>query len=205
MYDRPTFPTTCLSPDQPGFGQIISGDTRRRRARRVPPPPQTTTSNNWTVISPSAPAPRAPNKSRVYHATTAVHRPRPSSQDHAMPRPPPSPPASRMNASSPVEDHNLRYTPYQASYSRARFFPSTVYGPHHYVDSGTKREASESISFTIPPLQQRPSHASITLPSVSDMVGFSDSTAARETATSVLERLKSDQSDAPRLSHLNHP
>ena len=46
---RPTFPSTCLSPDQPGYGQILGGQQGKRRGRRaaVPlplsatlPPPQ---------------------------------------------------------------------------------------------------------------------------------------------------------------------
>ncbi|KAF7375641.1 Transcriptional repressor XBP1 [Mycena sanguinolenta] len=34
----PTFPSTCLSPDQPGYGQVVAS-SGRRRARRHPPPP----------------------------------------------------------------------------------------------------------------------------------------------------------------------
>ena len=33
-YDRPNFPSTCLSPDQPGFGQVIPSGQVRRRARK---------------------------------------------------------------------------------------------------------------------------------------------------------------------------
>lgn len=31
---RPTFPSTCLSPEQPGYGQVVNSPTGRRRARR---------------------------------------------------------------------------------------------------------------------------------------------------------------------------
>ncbi|KAJ6489020.1 hypothetical protein C8R45DRAFT_250536 [Mycena sanguinolenta] len=34
----PTFPSTCLSPDQPGYGQVVAS-SGRRRARRHPQPP----------------------------------------------------------------------------------------------------------------------------------------------------------------------
>lgn len=53
---RPTFPSTCLSPDQPGYGQVIpSGQTRRRSRKtaqnpmmQVPPAPP-----SWTVVTPA--------------------------------------------------------------------------------------------------------------------------------------------------------
>ncbi|KAJ7503248.1 hypothetical protein B0H11DRAFT_577527 [Mycena galericulata] len=34
----PTFPSTCLSPDQPGYGQVVASASGRRRARRNPQP-----------------------------------------------------------------------------------------------------------------------------------------------------------------------
>ncbi|KAF9456447.1 hypothetical protein BDZ94DRAFT_1326981 [Collybia nuda] len=55
----PTFPSTCLSPDQPGYGQVVASGPSRRRARR------NTHANsalmhhaprdahaNWTVVTP---------------------------------------------------------------------------------------------------------------------------------------------------------
>jgi len=52
---RPNFPSTCLSPDQPGFGQVIPNGQIRRRSRKsaqnpvmqIPPAPS---NNNWTVM-----------------------------------------------------------------------------------------------------------------------------------------------------------
>jgi hypothetical protein len=35
---RPTFPDTCLSPGQPGFGQVLPSIATRRRRRTQPPP-----------------------------------------------------------------------------------------------------------------------------------------------------------------------
>ncbi|TCD61343.1 hypothetical protein EIP91_008570 [Steccherinum ochraceum] len=51
----PNFPGTCLSPDQPGFGQIVKPGTGKRRARRnVPAGNSSDTSKlDWTVISPA--------------------------------------------------------------------------------------------------------------------------------------------------------
>ncbi|PSS34026.1 hypothetical protein PHLCEN_2v1930 [Hermanssonia centrifuga] len=55
----PTFPSTCLSPDQPGYGQVVKPGTGKRRQRRTQ---QTGISSepapDWTVISP-APHPSA--------------------------------------------------------------------------------------------------------------------------------------------------
>lgn len=38
LFIRPTFPSTCLSPDQPGYGQVVAS-SGRRRARRNPQGP----------------------------------------------------------------------------------------------------------------------------------------------------------------------
>lgn len=46
-YDRPNFPSTCLSPEQPGFGQVIPSGQVRRRARK-------STQNSIMHISPSS-------------------------------------------------------------------------------------------------------------------------------------------------------
>lgn len=57
---RPTFPSTCLSPDQPGYGQVVASGPNRRRMRRsaqatpaVPSAPRET-HVNWTVVTPSS-------------------------------------------------------------------------------------------------------------------------------------------------------
>ena len=61
--NRPNFPSTCLSPDQPGFGQVIPSGQVRRRSRKsaqnsimqVSPSP-----NSWTVVTTNS-APVAEN------------------------------------------------------------------------------------------------------------------------------------------------
>lgn len=50
----PTFPETCLPPDNPGFGQISKPGTGKRRARRNPPPEMplnlsSTSGADWSV------------------------------------------------------------------------------------------------------------------------------------------------------------
>jgi len=71
---RPTFPSTCLSPDQPGYGQVVPSGQGRRRARRstqssvgsgpvVPRPSAGAT--NWTVVTPSSSS--TPNTQHQQH------------------------------------------------------------------------------------------------------------------------------------------
>ncbi|KAF8149086.1 hypothetical protein B0H34DRAFT_734814 [Crassisporium funariophilum] len=52
----PTFPSTCLSPDQPGYGQVVPSNQNRRRARRatqssIMQMPRVPT--GWTVVTPN--------------------------------------------------------------------------------------------------------------------------------------------------------
>lgn len=186
---RPTFPTTCLSPEQPGFGQILSGDTRRRRARRVPIPPQATTSNNWTVISASIPDRQLQHHAAGPEQKSTVRSRRPS--DHDVPI---SLRSSVLSRTSQAQDRSVRYTPYQPSYAGSRVFS---HSPHRHNESAAKPDDFEGSRVQIAPIQPRSSRVSISLPSVSDMMGFS-TTSTRETATSILERLKSDEADGPR-------
>ncbi|KAA1467271.1 hypothetical protein DENSPDRAFT_233993 [Dentipellis sp. KUC8613] len=56
----PTFPSTCLSPDQPGYGQVVNNGNGRRRARRnttaqtpalMPGEASSITQGSWTIMS----------------------------------------------------------------------------------------------------------------------------------------------------------
>src|ERR1700721_878100 len=54
---RPTFPSTCLSPDQPGYGQVVANGGTRRRMRRnntAAPSKSSLAQANWTVVTPSS-------------------------------------------------------------------------------------------------------------------------------------------------------
>ncbi|KAJ3711306.1 hypothetical protein EV361DRAFT_886721 [Lentinula raphanica] len=50
----PTFPSTCLSPTQPGYGQVVASAPGRRRAPRKSSLPNvsTTTNSAWSVVTP---------------------------------------------------------------------------------------------------------------------------------------------------------
>ncbi|KAJ4464925.1 hypothetical protein J3R30DRAFT_3625325 [Lentinula aciculospora] len=50
----PNFPSTCLSPTQPGYGQVVASAPGRRRAPRKSSLPNvsTTTNSAWSVVTP---------------------------------------------------------------------------------------------------------------------------------------------------------
>ncbi|KAF9477735.1 hypothetical protein BDN70DRAFT_880845 [Pholiota conissans] len=52
----PTFPSTCLAPDQPGYGQVVPNGQGRRRARRTTQPTimqMPRAGAGWTVVTPN--------------------------------------------------------------------------------------------------------------------------------------------------------
>ncbi|KAF8177125.1 hypothetical protein K438DRAFT_64027 [Mycena galopus ATCC 62051] len=108
----PTFPSTCLSPDQAGYGQVVAS-TGRRRARRNPPPPP---------LMPMIPA-HSTHDDRPLQQVT-LHQP-----SHFAPTPPLSNHAdypSNIYSMNPQAQHSSmerfgparqqhRYTPYPAT------------------------------------------------------------------------------------------
>ncbi|GBE90056.1 hypothetical protein SCP_1800780 [Sparassis crispa] len=144
----PTFPSTCLSPDQPGYGQIVKPGSGKRRSRRttqndIPPDSR----HEWTVISPTLAAsastssastrPQAVNSalsgrelshSHQYQAGSPVMLHVPYAQG-AYHTPPPmnglhSPYAQAHRHSPPLDIRtNIRYSPYPSSLSS----PPAVY------------------------------------------------------------------------------
>jgi hypothetical protein len=128
----PTFPSTCLSPDQPGYGQVVSNGTGRRRARRNTQPVAPIASaasrehrTSWTVVtgapaaSPSAthyqpgplystphmyPPPDPHSYSRAHPPTTWRHSLAHSPSMSSLQ-------TSRANSSSPTYNRS-RYSPY---------------------------------------------------------------------------------------------
>lgn len=134
----PTFPSTCLSPDQPGYGQIVNNHGRRRSRRPAtapapsPAPPlilQDPRDNpihpSWGPGSSSAPA-RATVLDSSHDAQQATlhqyhHRGSISQYDRSPPRS-----AVDLVAPSPLRDRgappsaSLRYSPYlsQSAYAQ---------------------------------------------------------------------------------------
>ncbi|KAG1735348.1 uncharacterized protein EDB91DRAFT_1145035 [Suillus paluster] len=142
----PTFPSTCLSPDQPGYGQVVSNGSGRRRSRR-----------NNQVVAPAPPVPRDSQTSwSIPAAGPSAH---PSSSAHYLPPGQPaslpsmmyrepssyahpqrtSPPLHISSSASPImreRSVRSRYSPYPAS----SFLPSRK----------TSVATSDSVSLDIP-------------------------------------------------------
>lgn len=133
----PTFPSTCLSPDQPGYGQVVSNGTSRRRVRRntQPATPITTTvprerKNSWTVVTGALDAcspaiPYGHPSGPLYSSPQMYHSSNPHSYARAHPpttwrhSPTHSPSLTSLGQSSTVssssnhrERTHSRYSPY---------------------------------------------------------------------------------------------
>lgn len=80
----PTFPSTCLSPDQPGYGQVVTTGPGRRRTRRhthsiICPPPK-----RFSPYALPTPPSSAPYSFTTFPAYSS--RPRPSSWSAPSPK-----------------------------------------------------------------------------------------------------------------------
>ena len=207
---RPTFPSTCLSPDQPGYGQIVSPGTGKRRPRRsVAGDGSIDTRHAWTVISDSPEGINVDShvaSSRSYHQQTLyangsanqtaqadspvmlhvpyIERPHPVSE--VGPSNGQHYTASRRGSPPSDSGSVMRYSPYPASPVHTRLPPA--------------RESAHSRSITLPSLQPRGDDdgESTTLPPISAMTrpagGMHDDPMA------ILRRLQSDDDASSRTS-----
>jgi hypothetical protein len=143
----PTFPSTCLSPDQPGYGQVVASGPNRRRARRnthatglVHAPREAHA--NWTVVTPHSEEATRPAISPIQVSTNytpmSFHQPmRDSHPRHSYPYPPPidrsiSSPAPKSPGGSATTSHVSapRYSPYTGHCPPPRRRPSDeIRGP----------------------------------------------------------------------------
>ena len=89
----PTFPSTCLAPDQPGYGQVVPTGQKTRRVRRP-------------LRTPIMEMPRAPTSWKVVTPNQESHRfggynnyPLSSYRNTAPLPPPPPPPSSKAGLS----------------------------------------------------------------------------------------------------------
>lgn len=192
---RPTFPNTCIAPDQPGFGQIISGDTRRRRNRRMAGP--TNGSNHfWSVMSPADQTLPSQDHLPPLHQQFHVGNPQDtthlSSTSRELPLPrSPNPPAPASHPGSP------HYSPYQSSYLNHRPEIQASDQPFPRRPASTSPVVREAHRVSLPPVQPSSSNHAVSLPSVADLVGF-NAIGDRDPPTAILERLKREDSSAHR-------
>ncbi|KAG2115012.1 hypothetical protein DEU56DRAFT_874267 [Suillus clintonianus] len=215
----PTFPSTCLSPDQPGYGQVVSNASGRRRSRR-----------NNQVVAPAPPVPRdsqtswaIPAAGPSAHTSPSAHYlppGQPASLPSMMYRDAPSyshpqptnPPLHISSSASPImreRSARSRYSPYPTSSFPPTRKPSVATSDsvsldipsislqelHHDARNG-KFPGDQIVLPPIQPLAP-PRHISTTsyaLPPISaleDLRGISTHDSA-----AVLERLKMDD-EAP--------
>ncbi|KAJ6578117.1 hypothetical protein B0H19DRAFT_575954 [Mycena capillaripes] len=148
----PTFPSTCLSPDQPGYGQVVATSGRRRARRSNPQPPlmpiiPAQSSNNWSLNahhqplqqpSPFAPAPPLSNHPSQ-HSMNIIYPGDAQAQSQGQY----TPTSSQHSSMERIRDR-YRYTPYPAPASA-----STMPPPRRLSISS---RGSASLSLDIPAL-----------------------------------------------------
>jgi hypothetical protein len=158
---RPTFPSTCLSPDQPGYGQVAPNGTGRRRARRNTQPVAPIASaaarehrTNWTVMTG---APTATSSSThygqqagpLYSAPQMYPPPEPHSYSRAHPPTTWRHPSTHSPSTASLPPPSLTSSsPTYREHSRSRYSPY----PGHSSSLHRKRSTSslESPSTDIP-------------------------------------------------------
>ncbi|GLB44733.1 putative DNA-binding domain of Mlu1-box binding protein MBP1 [Lyophyllum shimeji] len=220
----PTFPSTCLSPDQPGYGQVVASGPNRRRARRST---QTSSSvhtprdaqANWTVVTPNDPSnSRPPHSSSYLH--TAFYPPNRDvvhfHHSYQHPAPPHHGPNLPESPASPAitSRSSVRYSPYSShapyparrpsSDVRSRLtldIPSlSLRDNSHPPHSRPRDQIMERI--TLPPIlapsEPDESKSPYALPPISAMEDLRGLHANDSAA--VLRRLKSDEPSPPETS-----
>ncbi|KXN91755.1 Transcriptional repressor XBP1, partial [Leucoagaricus sp. SymC.cos] len=200
----PTFPSTCLSPDQPGYGQVVATGNNRRRPRRgtqttapAPQAPREPSNPDWRVLTPNpgASTPSLPHQSLTTgpgHGYLSHHH---SGLDRYQLLPPQmSGPASSVPFQDQAPPPTVRYSPY-AGHPIPRK-PSSA--------SLSLEDPSDSERITLPPLRtpladQRAGSSSYALPPISaleDLRGIHNNDSA-----AVLRRLRSGDE----LASHSHP
>ncbi|KAJ3514144.1 hypothetical protein NMY22_g14839 [Coprinellus aureogranulatus] len=207
----PTFPSTCLSPDQPGYGQVVANSQTRRRARRntqaaisqIPREPHST----WTIVTPGGTAPMSLSAPHHTHLSSHFNR-RPSQPSLIGISPDPSeysssPQYSHRQIDSPDYHNAGRYAPFSSQSSPIDRKASVGAGggrgglsleiPPHVLNRPPSSNPQECIS--LPPIKQsedsdRDSGSPYALPPISaleDLRGVDTQDSA-----AVLRRLRLD-------------
>jgi hypothetical protein len=212
---RPTFPSTCLSPDQPGYGQVVSTASGRRRSRR-----------NNQVVAPVLPVTRdsqsswsIPAAGPSVHISPLTHY-LPPGQSASLPSimyrdaPPYShsqhtnPPLHISSSASPImreRSARSRYSPYPASSFLPSRKPSIAISDSvsldipsislHDPDNDGRNGKFPGDQIVLPPIQplapprhiNSPSYALPPISALEDLRGISTHDSA-----AVLKRLKMD-------------
>ncbi|KAI0319069.1 hypothetical protein OF83DRAFT_863380 [Amylostereum chailletii] len=203
----PTFPSTCLSPDQPGYGQVIANGQGRRRPRRSTHAAnahaqaahmQTSVFSAHAHVGAWSTAPSAPVE--FAHPASVAHSPS-SPRAHAYAGPasaPPYPQAAQASGADRQRASSSRYSPYG-------------HGHGYSGNSPVSPRASSAYpafpdDVTLPPIQH-PSRANAVLPPISALADASSSSSQAHDrdaeGLAVLERLRMDD-DPPRSHPYSH-
>ncbi|EAU85126.2 hypothetical protein CC1G_08099 [Coprinopsis cinerea okayama7 len=138
----PTFPSTCLSPDQPGYGQVVASSNVRRRARRntqaTAQPPREAHSN-WTVMTPGP--------------MVGLSFP------HSQFSRPPLPPLAPTPARSPSDYAPSSHYGNQLDPQDARRYSHSPYSPLASPPERKSSISSKALSLEIPPVRPSSSKA----------------------------------------------
>jgi hypothetical protein len=218
----PSFPSTCLSPDQPGYGQLVPNPNGRRRNRRAT---QTAPFNmnihhepqaNWTVVTPAS----GFDNIRNFRRLSLPHVPRQktplTSQSRCdqgfveqtrrslSPPMPCLPPDSLEYSSAPshIHSHTSRYCPYPDS-SLLRLRSSTDSLTHDVSESPAQSRlfnprGDETKRISLPPIRyplhlQRKPPPAFALPPISTMEDMRD--IASNDSAAVLRRLQLEDNE----------
>ncbi|KAJ7576463.1 transcription regulator HTH, apses-type DNA-binding domain-containing protein [Mycena floridula] len=164
----PTFPSTCLSPDQPGYGQVVASGPGRRRVRRSAAA-VADGKVNWATINTPGQDSRVhdnPNISR-YGYNPPPQRTVPSPTTFSRPRTLPSPTFRPRYAPYPPESHSsnrARHSSFPESSMRPesslRVESSSSFRPEDIVlapiqnsQSSRRGSLSDSLSqYALPPI-----------------------------------------------------
>jgi len=216
---RPTFPATCLSPDQPGYGQVVSTASGRRRPRRTnqSAAPISSTSLSQPAWSSSIPVLPGPSEHvPPYHRSDQDTSPRIYSAPYSFPPPRQfadprvTSPMQRGRQVSPgstsplAREHSLRsrYSPYPSSVVAQRKASTesvsldiptiSLHDPVSDPRSDNKLPGDE---IKLPPIQplappRHISNPSYALPPISALEDLRG--VSSQDSAAVLERLKMD-------------
>ncbi|KAF7773131.1 hypothetical protein Agabi119p4_5298 [Agaricus bisporus var. burnettii] len=202
----PTFPSTCLSPDQPGYGQVVASGNTRRRARRntqptTPIPQLSREPNNpsWNVATPN---PRASTPGASHRSLTSsspshgyLSHPHPRPERYQLLHSLPGPSSSLRHEHAAPNVAVMRYSPY-ASY------PARGSPPISGTDVNSSRPEAERITLAplrTPAVDQGSKISPYALPPIAaleDLRGIHNNDSA-----AVLRRLQSDDES---LIHPHH-
>lgn len=219
----PTFPATCLSPDQAGYGQVVSTASGRRRPRRTnqsaAPISSTLLSQPpWSSTIPVLPAPS--EHPTPYHRSDQNISPRMYSAPYSyppprqLPDPRASSPMQRGRQPSPGSTSPLvrerssrsRYSPYPSSVvaprkasceSTSLDIPSISLHDHVSDPRSSNRFPGDEIK--LPPIQSfappcHVSNSSYALPPISALEDLRG--VSSQDSAAVLERLKMDDAES---------